>query len=61
MAEGRHCCPRWWDIGHEVVVGSAWEEGLIAVALRIVAAVFLDVVRVRSAELRIYGRDDDHA
>ena len=59
MAESGHGGPGRWDVGHEVVVGGAGEEGLVAMTLGIVAAVFLDVVRVRSAELGVYGRDED--
>lgn len=59
VAESGYCGPGLRDVGHEVVVGGAGEEGLIAVALGIVAAVVFDIVCVRGAECRVYGCDDD--
>lgn len=59
VAEGGHGCPGGGDVGHEVVVGGAGEEGLVAMALGVIAAVLFDVVCVRGAELGIDGRDDD--
>jgi hypothetical protein len=53
VAEGRHCCPRGRNVGHEVVVVCAGEEGIVAMALGVVAAVLFDVVRVRGAEGRV--------
>lgn len=46
------------DIGHQVVVGGAWEEGLIAMALGIVATVLFDVVGVGGAEGGVDWSDD---
>lgn len=49
VSEGRDGGPGGGDVGHEVVVFGAGEEGLVAMALGVVAAVFFDVVRVRGA------------
>lgn len=58
VAEGGNRGPGGWDVGHEVVVGGAGEEGLVAMALGIVATVLFDVVCVRGAELGVYGCDN---
>ena len=59
VAEGGHGGPGGRHVRHEVVVRGAGEEGLVAMALGVVAAVLFDVVGVRGAELGIDGRDDD--
>lgn len=59
VAESGHRSPGLRNVGHQVVIGSTGEEGLVTVALGIVAAVVLDIVCVRGAKLGVYGCDDD--